>query len=209
MTEITQPRASFCEDRAPNDRYWERRLCGAAALRSEAVPNRSKPPDPSLTDSSPPTASQDPSRLSALASALERHAPGAGTDLGPMRVPGLHSGPLGSFPQGPAAVAGELRASLLARVADPVCGLLVLSFDPEHALEVLARRGGPLRSPAEALTRLGALGAEWLPILARALGRELLDETPAVSEDTLVGAVLSAHPPPDTRVIRLGDGDAP
>ncbi|MDJ0787204.1 MAG: hypothetical protein QNK05_10395 [Myxococcota bacterium] len=151
--------------------------------------------------------SQDPSRLSSLASALERQAPGASpggdSGLGPMRVPSLHAGPLGSFPQGPAALAGDVRASLLARVADPVCGLLVLSFEPEDALEILARRGGAPRTAAEALTRLGALGAEWLPALARGLGRELLDETPAVSEDTLVGAVLSAHPPPDTRVVSI------
>jgi len=174
------------------------RLRASAYPRLALSSHRSPPPGSSLPDSPFPTQT---SELSHLARALERTMRETSGSLGRLMVPSLHAGPLCSFPQGPAEAAGDVRASILARSGSAPGGLFVLSFDPEVALALLARQGAPPDSPGEAIARLRRLGSKWMAGFASALRQAPPEEEPIVSEDTLVGAVLSAHPPPDTRVL--------
>ena len=119
------------------------------------------------------------------------------------RFRSLHVGPLATFPQGPAAASDDVRATVLAAAESPLGGLLAVSLDPADALALLCRVGPAPVSAAAALERLAELGAVLLAEAAAAFGVPGALLPPTVDEQTLVGAVLAAHPPPDTRVLSI------
>lgn len=144
-----------------------------------------------------------PPLSSDLHAALER---GAAACAGLFSTPTLgglgrvRSCRLAEFPDAGLVPGDDMTASLVLSVVAPTAATVVLSFEPEAALQLIRSASDP--GSGEPLGRFTALGQA---ITERILA-ELLGELPTLGlvrleEDAVVPTVLGTHAPPDTALL--------